>query len=257
MNLVWISSLFGQVGGGVGTDTGESLGSLPALNVGLFEENYFFPFYRTISSPFDSNQSNEMKFQFSIKFVPFVWGNWSFIAAYTQKSFWQIYSGDTSRPFRETNYNPETLFRWKASSVFWDIGYEHESNGASDPKSRSWDRFYTKFGIITPRFKTAVKLWYIWLGELNGPDYEERKRPMKDYMGNFEFDIGVMLGTIMVKGLARYNPETGYGYGQGMLMWRFYGSMLFGFTYSRGYGDSLRSYQINHETYGLGFLMNP
>lgn len=240
-----------------GAAEGESLGGLPKLSIGLYEENYIFPFYRSTPNPLDTNQSNELKYQFSIKFTPFTWGNWSYILAYSQKSFWQIYSGDTSRPFRETNYNPETLFRWKSGGLYWDLGYEHESNGESDPVSRSWDRAFTRFGIVTPRFKTSLKLWYIIVGELNGPDFLERKSPKRDYMGNFEFDIGAMLGTIMVKGLARYNPDTGYGYGQGMLMWRFYGALLFGFTYSRGYGDSLRSYQINHETYGVGFLMNP
>jgi phospholipase A1 len=251
--LRFLSLAFGQEGAG----DGESLGGLPKLAIGLYEENYIFPFYRSVPNPLDTNQSNELKYQFSIKFTPFQFGNWSYILAYSQKSFWQIFSGDTSRPFRETNYNPETLFRYKPGAGYWDIGYEHESNGESDPVSRSWDRLYTRFGIVTPRFKMSLKLWYIFLGEFNGPDYEERKRPKRDYMGNFEFDIGAMLGTILVKGYCRYNPETGYGYAQGMTMWRFHGSLLFGFTYARGYGDSLRSYQINHETYGVGFLMNP
>lgn len=236
---------------------GESLGGLPALNIGLFEENYVFPAYRTLPSPLDANQSNELKFQFSVKFIPFSWGNWSFLVAYTQKAFWQIYSADTSRPFRETNYNPEFLFRWKPGPFNFDIGYEHESNGESDPKSRSWDKLYMKFGLVGPKFKFGIKLWYIFLDELNGPDFEERNKPIKDYMGNGEIDLGIQMGEVILKTLGRYNPETGYGYVQTQLMWRFYGAMLCGFTHSRGYGDSLRSYNINHETYGFGFLMNP
>jgi outer membrane phospholipase A len=57
-------------------------------------------------------------------------------AAYTQQSQWQVYNGDSSRPFRETNDEPELFaavhpdvnelgWRWRLAA----IGLNHQSNG--------------------------------------------------------------------------------------------------------------------------------
>ena len=57
----------------------------------------------------------EVKYQLSLKAklwedllgTPLrVWGG------YTQSSRWQVYNGRESRPFRETNYEPEVIFAW-------------------------------------------------------------------------------------------------------------------------------------------------
>lgn len=98
----------------------------------------------------------EMVFQISAKQRLFAT---NFFFGYTQKSFWQIYDQDRSRPFRETNYNPEVFYRWTPDPEVWhhwgvDVGLEHESNGQSLPESRSWNRVYvTRF---RPRAATCV-----------------------------------------------------------------------------------------------------
>src|SRR3546814_4236581 len=55
---------------------------------------------------------------------------------YTQSSRWQVYNGEASRPFRETNYEPEILlvFRNNYSIGGWKgrmaaVGINHPSNG--------------------------------------------------------------------------------------------------------------------------------
>ena len=94
-------------------------------------------------------QSTEAEFQISFKARLWatedrrfgVWG------AYTQLSQWQVYNADLSRPFRETNYMPELMASFRPGlslgGAHWrlfNFGYAHQSNGRSDPISRSWVR---------------------------------------------------------------------------------------------------------------------
>ncbi|MBK7556729.1 MAG: phospholipase A [Flavobacteriales bacterium] len=92
----------------------------------------------------------ECKFQFSFKTKLLqglykkkgdVW------VAYTQSSRWQVYNYGLSRSFRETNYEPEVMVVYPTNYRFLGFrgrllsaGLNHQSNGGSDPLSRSWNR---------------------------------------------------------------------------------------------------------------------
>src|SRR6185437_10959594 len=72
---------------------------------------------------------------------------------YTQSSRWQVYNAQASRPFRETNYEPEALlvFDTHYRLLGWDgrllgIGVDHQSNGRGNPLPRSWTRVTPDFG---------------------------------------------------------------------------------------------------------------
>lgn len=109
-----------------------------------------------------------------------VWG------AYTQSSRWQAYSPDTSRPFRETNYEPEVMlvFRNNYSLLGWKgrmtgISLNHQSNGRGDPLSRSWNRVILNVGLDRDNWALVLRPWFrISEGARadNNPDIE-------DYMG--------------------------------------------------------------------------
>lgn len=87
--------------------------------------------------------------------------------AYTQRSLWQIWDTEDSAPFRSTDYQPEIVYvvpvpeNWGALPFGWQLrmlqlGAAHQSNGQSDPLSRSWNRLY--FGAGLERGNLSVVL---------------------------------------------------------------------------------------------------
>lgn len=86
---------------------------------------------------------------------------------FTQNSRWQVYDSDRSRPFRETNYEPEVLlvFRNNYSLGDWrgrmlGIGINHQSNGREDPLSRSWNRVMMNVGLDRDDWALMVRPWW-------------------------------------------------------------------------------------------------
>lgn len=78
--------------------------------------------------------------------------------AYTQRSLWQIWDSSDSSPFRSTDYQPEAIYvvpvpeQWGALPFgvnlrMLQFGLAHQSNGQSDPLSRSWNRMYAGAGF--------------------------------------------------------------------------------------------------------------
>ncbi|MCZ6646619.1 MAG: phospholipase A, partial [SAR324 cluster bacterium] len=75
--------------------------------VETYKQNFFLTTVDRLDHE-DNRQNDEVKFQISFKkrlFEPI-----PLYVGYTQKSFWQIYSDSSSRPFRENNFNPEGFF---------------------------------------------------------------------------------------------------------------------------------------------------
>lgn len=134
-------------------------------------------------------ESTELKFQlsFKTKVTENLFGdNGDIWVGYTQSSRWQAYNSELSRPFRETNYEPEVMltFRNGYSLFGWNgrmtgISLNHQSNGRSDPLSRSWNRVVANIGLDRENWAIMLRPWYrIPEGRRddNNPDIE-------DYMG--------------------------------------------------------------------------
>ncbi len=87
---------------------------------------------------------------------------------YTQQSYWQLFNGDLSRPFRTTDHEPEITYVYPASAELplgWRMRYAglalvHQSNGQSLPLSRSWNRTVLMAGLEQgERLRVEAKVW--------------------------------------------------------------------------------------------------
>lgn len=133
--------------------------------------------------------STELKFQlsFKTKIAENIFGdNGDVWAGYTQSSRWQAYNADNSRPFRETNYEPEVMlmFRNGYSLGGWrgrmsGIGINHQSNGRADPYSRSWNRVIATIGLDRENWALVLRPWY----RIPESRRDDNNPDIDDYMG--------------------------------------------------------------------------
>ena len=94
-------------------------------------------------------QHIETKFQVSLKakIMQDAFGKGDVWVAFTQQSYWQMYNGELSRPFRELNYEPELIFTYPLNFSAGNLkmkmiglSVNHQSNGKEAAHSRSWNR---------------------------------------------------------------------------------------------------------------------
>lgn len=212
-----------------------------------------------IDIPFlgDALDDVEMKFQLSFE-VPF----WTDILdqdldlyfAYTQLAFFQAYNEEYSSPFRETNYEPElgvhwepglTALGWRLSSA--RLALNHQSNGRSEPLSRSWNRLIGQVIAERGNLSLGLRLWTL-LDDNPGdnPDIDR-------YLGYGELHAGYDWGKHHF-GLMLRNPDNpavqlDWTYPLGRTL-RFY------VQYFNGYGESLLDYDHAVSRIGAGILLN-
>ena len=87
---------------------------------------------------------------------------------YTQQSYWQLFNGTLSRPFRSTDHEPEITYVYPTDAPLpggWRLRYSgisavHQSNGQSLPLSRSWNRLVLMTGLEKPgQFTLQARAW--------------------------------------------------------------------------------------------------
>ncbi len=180
--------------------------------------------------------------------------------AYTQRSFWQLYNHSDSSPFRETNYEPEILLNFRTDyDLIWlknrfiNVGINHQSNGQSEPLSKSWNRLVANFGFERDNLALILKTWIrIWEDEKydDNPDIE-------DYLGygelwTYYFWKGNRFGLMLRN---NFNLSTNRGAVQ--LEWAFpLFERVSGYVqYFNGYGESLLDYDYHVNRIGIGFII--
>lgn len=93
-------------------------------------------------------------------------------AGYTQQSNWQVFDTEASRPLRENVYEPEIVLslgidnevegeKLRYIPRMLNFGLVHQSNGRSNPTSRSWNRLYLESGWeVSDRLSLMVRPWW-------------------------------------------------------------------------------------------------
>nr|WP_136250177.1 phospholipase A [Ningiella ruwaisensis] len=240
--------------------------------------NYILPVsYNTSENTITSDGLNdanidryEAKFQVSVQLPLYLQedeDNTGVFFGFTTTSFWQVYNSEASKPFRETNYEPEIFYQWAPN---WDvfgirfngaqIGFNHMSNGQDLLKSRSWNRIIATAAFSSEDSAYYLRTWYrIPENDKSDPlDPTGDDNPdILDFYGRAEFGMVYDFGPVNVMAKLRNNLSFSDNR-SGLELNVFYPiSERFDimFQYFNGYGDSLIDYNRHLQRFSLGISL--
>jgi phospholipase A1/A2 len=223
------------------------------------------PTQDTVAQP--NYRNIEAKFQLSLRTkvlqdVGFEGGDlW---LGFTQQALWQIWNGTDSKPFRNSDYEPEAIYvvptpvslrplpfgwQWRHTQV----GLAHQSNGQSDPLSRSWNRVYLGAGFDRGDWSFTTRI-----AKRLREDRERDNNPdLVSFRGRADFQLGWTSGLQTTSLLYRTTLRDGK-YGALQLEWTYpvfrdqpNGLRWFVQAFS-GYGETLTDYNFRQNSLGAG-----
>lgn len=170
---------------------------------------------------------------------------------YTHLVNWQMYNAASSRPFRETNYEPEAILTFGSGNEgdgfkLVNLGLVHQSNGRLEPYSRGWNRVYAQGGWEWDRVSVLARAWHRIPESAEDDDNPDIRR----YLGS---------GDLVIR------HQTGRGYVSSLLLRRKFalldwatpllaslGAARLHVQLSSGYGETLVDYNHRQTTLGVG-----
>ena len=225
--------------------------------------------YQGFESWAEDLKDAEAKFQISLK-VPLLTNHLlregdQIFFGFTLQSWWQIYAEKLSKPFRETNYQPE-FFYFTPISVHpfggnsaLAIGAEHQSNGRSQLLSRGWNRVYINYLYEKRNFALSLRPWYrIEESPKSSPsDGQGDDNPdITDYMGHFELGMIYKYDSdYEFSFMGRNNFATHKGFVELGVTFPLWGKLKGYAQVSSGYGESLIDYNVNQKRFGIGIAL--
>jgi phospholipase A1 len=186
-------------------------------------------------------------------------------AAFTQHAMWQIWNGKDSKPFRNSDYEPELIYvapvpeGWRALPLGWQwryaqLGLAHQSNGQSDPLSRSWNRINLETGFERGDWSVVAR----FLRRLKEDATTDNNPDLVAYRGRGEFQLNWAHDKHTAQLLYRTTLKDAK-----------YGAVQFEWTYPvfsdqpnglrwyvqlfSGYGATLTDYNFRQTSVGAGF----
>jgi phospholipase A1 len=229
------------------------------IGLSSHKPNYVLPFVRTTYHD-RYRQKSEMQYQISFKQRIFRIMDMTFYLAYSQRSFWQCYNGDRSRPVRENNYNPEAFIRsGKIGAFRLDLGYEHESNGRDLPDSRGWDRVHCTPSYENEYLRLRLKGW-VRISRRRGysenDPYRDDNADISRYYGYAELYCTLKYDAFQLTMMIRGNPAYRKGAFQADASYPLRKNNIYLIVqYFDGYGASLEDYRRYQRKVGIGFML--
>ncbi len=225
--------------------------------------------YRTLDGFEENLESSEAKFQLSLK-IPLNTGDLLFegdglYAGFTIQAWWQIYASGISKPFRETNYQPELFYlaptKWQPfdGTTALMLGIEHQSNGRGQDLSRSWNRVYANFLYQKDNFALSLRPWYRLSEDPKEFEFDPKgddNPDIDEFLGNFELGLVYKWHDIEFSFLGRQNFSTNNGAGEFSVSFPLFGKLRGYATAFNGYGESLIDYNHQQTRFGIGVSLN-
>lgn len=190
--------------------------------------------------------------------------------AYSQQSYWQIFTPDLSRPFRNTDHEPELMYIVPTDADLpggWRLRYggvsiNHQSNGQSLPLSRSWNRVILMAGAEKgDRFTLTGRLWQRMPEEADSDD----NPGISDYVGRAEVTGGWNLDKVNTLTMSVRHSLQANANGSIRIDWlRAIGTpsrsslssgLRFHTQLFSGYGDSLLDYNRRRTVLSIGLSL--
>jgi phospholipase A1 len=195
---------------------------------------------------------------------------------YTQQSHWQLFNKPLSRPFRNTDHQPEITYifpHFLSLPGGWNyrmtgVGIEHQSNGQSLPLSRSWNRAYLmaaadKIADNGDRFTLQARFWK----RISEDDSVDDNPDISDYVGRGEligvwsFDKGVGEDAVLhtLSATLRHTLRSNNRGSIKLEYLRSIGGVDSGLRFHvqlfKGYGDSLLDYNVDRTALTAGLSL--
>ncbi len=190
--------------------------------------------------------------------------------AYSQQSYWQLFTPALSRPFRNTDHEPEIVYVHPLSlrplagwtPRFVGGGLVHQSNGQSLPRSRSWNRVYAMAGMDHASGATLqLRAWK----RLREDAADDDNPSITDYIGRAELTAGWVRPHGQSASLTWRTTLHDASRGSWRLDWfvpvataeapgRF-GRLRLHTQLFSGYGDSLLDYNVRRTVLAVGLSL--
>lgn len=185
---------------------------------------------------------------------------------FTQQSLWQVYDGQGSSPFRNTDYEPELIYvapigadlqrvlplgwRWR----FVQLGLAHQSNGQDKPLSRSWNRVYFGTGVEHGEYSIIARL------AKRIPESDDDNPDLTTFRGRSDLQLQWTPGRATASLLYRNNLR---GFRRGALQfdWTYpvagnrHGGLRWYLQVFSGYGETLTDYNFRQTSVGAGVTL--
>lgn len=187
--------------------------------------------------------------------------------AYTQTSMWQLWNSQDSSPFRSTDYQPEVIYVIPTLDYFGELpfgwsmqmlqlGFVHQSNGQSEPLSRSWNRFYAAAAFEREQVGFTIKV----NKRIPEKENDDDNPDLTDFKGTTQLQLSWLPGRSTAV-LTRNMSWDNFSRGSWQLDWTYPvdkekpdGLRLHLQLFS-GYAETLLDYNHRQNSIGLGFML--